>query len=103
MRITSYTQLDTYEAQGPYLNIYWDEQAHDPKEGETEPYWTYEMCRAMTLDTYGQLVVKLIRHRYSVDDEFAAINDGGERHEEFLAWRQDAKALANGWHNRETT
>jgi hypothetical protein len=99
MRITSYTQLDTYEAQGPYLNVYWDEQAHEPKEGETEPYWTYEMCRAMTLDTYAQLVVKLIRHRYSVDDELAAINDGGERRANFEQYKLTAKALAHGWTN----
>ena len=97
MRITSYTQLDTYEAQGPYLNIYWDEQAHDPKEGETESYWTYEMCRAFTRESYGDLVVRLIRHKYSVDDEFAAINEGGERYDAFLAWRVEAKALAKGW------
>ena len=97
MRITSYTQLDTYEAQGPYLNIYWDEQAHDPKEDETEPYWTYEMCRAFTRESYGDLVVRLIRHKYSVDDEFAAINEGGERYADLLAWRVGAKALAKGW------
>jgi len=97
MRITSYTQLDTYEAQGPYLNIYWDEQAHDPKRGETEPYWTYELCRAFTRESYGDLVVRLIRHKYSVDDEFAAINEGGERYDAFLAWRVEAKALAKGW------
>jgi hypothetical protein len=97
MRITSYTQLDTYEAQGPYLNVYWDEEAHDPKEGETEPYWTYELCRAFTRESYGDLVVRLIRHKYSVDDEFAAINEGGERYADLLAWRVEAKALAKGW------
>jgi hypothetical protein len=31
-----------------------------------------------------------------VDDEFASINDGGERHAEFLAFRDQAKALAAG-------
>lgn len=94
MRITSYTELPTYEISGNALNIYFDPHTHEPKEDETEPYWTYELCRAQTTDGYDALVVKLLRTRYSLDDELAAINDGGERHADFLQFRAQIKLLA---------
>jgi hypothetical protein len=93
MRIKSYTQLPAYEINGNFLNVYWDEQ---PFTDEDDQGWSYLMCRAYASDNYPALVVKIIRSQYSVDDEFASINDGGERHAEFLAFRDQAKALAAG-------
>jgi len=95
MRIKSYTQLPAYEINGNFLNVYWDEQSFQDEE-TGEQGWSYLMCRAYTTDSYDSLVVKIIRSQYSIDDEFASINDGGERHAEFLAFRDQAKALAAG-------
>ena len=95
MTIKSFTQLPTYEASGNFLNIYYNEQPFTD-EDTGEQGWSYEVVRANTTDSYGALVVKIIRSQYTVDDEFAAINDGGERHAEFLAFREQAKALAAG-------
>jgi hypothetical protein len=99
---SSNTRLNTYNPQDPYLYIYWGEQEHEPMDEETEPYWTYECLRAPLHGNYGDLVLQLIRHRYKLDDELAAINGGGERYVEFLTWRDQAKELARGWYNKET-
>jgi hypothetical protein len=100
MKATSYSQLNPYEFNGRYLTIYWNEEAHEPKEDETEPFWTYDFCYAETGDSYGALVSKIIRSQYTVDAEFAAINNGGEDYEAYQAFRAQAKALADGWVNR---
>lgn len=96
MTIKSFTQLDTYEVSGNFLNIYYDEQPFtDEQTGEQG--WSYEVVRAHITDSYAALVIKIIRSQYSVDDEFAAMNEGGQRHADFLAFRDQAKALAQGW------
>ena len=98
MTIKSFTQLEPYEVSGNFLNIYHDEQPFNDEE-TGEQGWSYEVVRANAADSYAALVVKIIRSRYNIDDEFAAINDGGDRHAEFLAFRQQAKQLAQGWIN----
>lgn len=96
MTIKSFTKLSSYEVSGNFLNIYYDEQPFTDEE-TGEQGWSYEVVRANATDNYPALVVKIIRNQYSADDEFAAINDGGERHAEFLAFRDLAKELAQGW------
>lgn len=91
--------MDTYQPSGSFLQVYWDEQVEtrETMEGETETLYTYAYANAKTTDSYADLVIKIIRSQYTVDDEFAAINDGGERHAAFLAFRDQAKQLAQGW------
>jgi len=98
-RTTSRTQMDTYQPSGSFLQIYWDEQTEtrETMDGETEIVYSYAFANAKTTDSYEELVVKIIRSQYSVDDEFECINDGGESHAQFLAFRDQAKQLAKGW------
>lgn len=101
-RATSKDKISTYQPSGSFLQIYWDEQVETRDiDGETETFYSYAYCDAKTTDSYAELVVKIIRSQYSVDDEFAAMNDGGERHAEFLAFRDKAKELALGWINTQ--
>lgn len=97
-RATSKDKISTYQPSGSFLQIYWDEQVETKDtDGETETFYSYAYCDAKTTDSYAELVVKIIRSQYSVDDEFAAMNDGGERHQDFLNFRDLAKELAQGW------
>ena len=96
-RITSYTKLPTYEVSGKFLNIYWGETEHPPREDETEIYYSYHICRASIFDDYGTLITKIIRTQYTLDAEFAMINNGGEEYQTFLQFRSIAKELARGW------
>lgn len=98
-RTSSQTKMSTYQPSGSFLQIYWDEQAEtrETMDGETETVYTYAFANAKTTDSYEELVVKIIRSQYTIDDEFASINDGGERHADFLAFRDLAKQLAQGW------
>lgn len=101
MKATSYTKLNTYEVHGNYLAIYWNEEQHEPKEGESEVYWTYNYCDAFVSDTRSALIEKIIATQYpTYGSEVAAINDGGEKHEAYQAFRVKAKALAKGWVER---
>jgi hypothetical protein len=101
MKITSYTQLDTYEVQGNFLGIYWNEEAHEPKENETEPYWTYDHCSAFATDSRSVLIEKIIATKYpTYGSEVAALANGGESAAEHETMRATAKTLADGWVNR---
>lgn len=101
MKITSYTQLPTYEVSGSYLNIYWNEQEHEPKENETEVYWSYDLCRAKTSDNRSALIEKIIATEYpTYGSEVAAIRNGGEAAEKHESLRTQAKTLADGWVHR---
>ena len=101
MKITSYTQLDTYEANGNFLNIYWGEEKHDPEENETEDYWTYFCCRAFASDSRSTLIEKIIATKYpTYGSEIAALANGGDSADEHQAFRAQAKSLADGWLNK---
>jgi hypothetical protein len=97
MKVTSYTQLNTYEVDGNDMAIYWNEQAHEPKEGETESYWTYDHCQAFASDTRNVLIEKIMATKYpTYGSEVAALSNGGESAATHQAFREQAKALANG-------
>lgn len=100
MKVTSYTKLNAYEASGNDLTIYWNEQAHEPREDETEPYWIYDACYAKTTDSRSVLIEKIMASEYpTYGAEVAAICNGGEAAEEHETLRQLAKTLADGWIN----
>lgn len=97
-KVTSYTQLSTYEVDGNDMAIYWNEQAHEPKEGETEAYWTYDYCQAFATDTRNVLIEKIMGCMYpTYGSELAAIINGGADAAAHEAARVQAKALADGW------
>jgi len=101
MNATSYTKLNTYEVSGNDLSIYWNEQEHLPKEGESEIYWTYDYAQAFVSDTRSEIIEKIISTKYpTYGSEVAAICNGGESAAEHEAFRLQAKALADGWINR---
>jgi hypothetical protein len=95
MKITSSTQVATYEPSRDDLGIYWGEEFLQP-EGE-EAYYSYDYCLAKTTDTYPVMVSKIIRSQYTQDAELAAINSGGANYYRFLQFREVAKNLARGW------
>lgn len=101
MKVTSYTQLSTYEVAGNNLAIYWNEQIHEPKQDETESYWTYDYCQACASDNRGALIEKIIATKYpTYGTEVAALSNGGDSLAEHQSFRVQAKTLADGWVNR---
>lgn len=102
MKVTSYTKLNTYEVDGNDLAIYWNEQEHEPKENETEIYWTYDHAQVFASDSRNVLIEKIMATRYpTAGAEVAAICNGGESAAEHEAFRVQAKTLAKGWINKE--
>lgn len=100
-RTQSPIQMPTYEPSGADLYIFWDEQVKPiVRDDETETVYSYAYAVSKCTASYSTLVVDIIRSQYSVDDEFAAINDGGERQQAFLTFRALAKSLARGWLDR---
>lgn len=100
-RTQSPIQMPTYEPSGADLYIFWDEQEKTvTRDDETETVYDYAYAVSKRSASYPALVVDIIRSQYSVDDEFAAINDGGERQQAFLTFRALAKSLARGWIDR---
>jgi hypothetical protein len=101
MKVTSYTKLNTYEVDGNDLAIYWDEQEHEPKENETEVYWTYDHAQVFASDSRNVLIEKIMATKYpTYGAEVAAIVNGGESAAGHEAFRVQAKTLANGWINK---
>jgi hypothetical protein len=48
------------------------------------------------------LIEQLMARRYTTGAELAAINNGGEDYEEYLAYRAKCKELAIGYFDEET-
>jgi hypothetical protein len=97
-RTQSQVQMPTYEVSGSEVNIFWDEQAiHRQTETGEEVVYDYAYCVAPATANYDDLVGVIIRSQYSINQEFAAINAGGERHAAFLTFRDLAKSLARNW------
>jgi hypothetical protein len=98
MKATSYTKLQNYEVDGNDLAIYWNEEAHEPREGESEPYWTYDYCQAFASDSRAVLIEKLMATKYpTYGAEVAALCNGEDATQRHAEFRAQAKALADGW------
>ena len=98
-RTQSQVQMPTYEVSGSEVNIFWGEQVihRQSLDGDDEVVYDYAYCVAPATANYDDLVGVIIRSQYSINQEFAAINAGGERHAAFLAFRDLAKSLARNW------
>jgi hypothetical protein len=97
-RTQSQNPMPTYEPSGRDVNIFWDERVSERETNTgTETIYDYAYCVAPRSADYGTLVGAILRSQYTIDQELASINDGGQRHADFLAFRDQAKALARGW------
>jgi hypothetical protein len=100
MKVTSSQRLPDYQVSGQELRIHWNAQevpfeSHIPVPGRTS--WIQNEALAGKNDSYSELVSKIIRSIYSIDQEFALINNGGQAYADYQAFRAQAKALAQGW------
>jgi len=95
MKCTSAEQKPTYEVTGPDLFVFWDE---DQIEREDETLWQYSYLQTNSNVTRYELIEQLMSRRYTTGAELAAINNGGEDYEEYLAYRAKCKELANGYY-----
>lgn len=96
MRVTSAEKLPVYQVIGPKLRIHWNYQEAAATEESPESWSCEEACVQKTA-TRDTVISAIIRSRYTVDGEFAAINNGGQDYQDLLDFRVEAKALANGW------
>ena len=97
MKTYSAEQLPTYQVSGQELRIHWD--AKEVPAGE-ETQWEQNEALCGVADSRGQIISAIIRSVYSVDAEFAAINnaeDDPAEYAAFQAFRTQAKLLADGW------
>jgi hypothetical protein len=95
------TRQATYQPSGTTLQIYWDErEKHRITDEGTETYFEYRICTVPVTSNRGQIIEAIIATQYTTGAEFAAINNGGEQYEVYMAFRETAKALADGWINR---
>lgn len=102
MLVYSDHQLEQYQVIGPTLRIHWNFQ-EIPETEERSSHWICEEAVVSTNADRGTIISTIIRSRYTIDAEFAAINNGGEDHQKLLDFRVQAKSLANGWVNRSQT
>lgn len=101
MKTYSAEQLPTYQVSGQELRIHWD--AKEVTAGESTQ-WEQNEALCNVADSRGQIISAIIRSVYSVDAEFAAINnaeDDPAEYAAFQAFRAQAKVLADGWLNKE--
>lgn len=107
MKTYSSEQLPTYQVSGQELRIHWDAKEVPAPGMDDEPHtqWEQEEALCNVADSKGQIISSIIRSVYSVDAEFAAINNAEfdpEEYAEFQAFRAQARLLANGWIRRES-
>lgn len=98
-------EFQTYEASGQELRIHWNIEQKTKKEmgDELFVYWEANEALCNTKDDRAALIQKIIGSVYSVADEIATINNKDRKPEEYAVYqefREQAKALADGWLNR---
>jgi predicted Mrr-cat superfamily restriction endonuclease len=96
------TEPSAYEASGNELRIRWDIKEVPAPSMDDEPrtQWSAEEAVCNVFDNRAALISGIIRSKYSVDAEFAAINNQStkpEEYAEYQSFRVQAKLLADGW------
>ena len=89
-------KLPVYQVIGSKLRIHWGYKKIPATEERPEGWACEEACVAKTADR-DTIISAIIRSRYTIDAEFAAINNGGDDHKALQDFRTEAKALADGW------
>jgi len=101
MKTYSSEQLPTYQVSGQELRIHWDaKEVPAPSMGEPAMQWEQNEALCGVADSRGQIISAIIRSVYSIDAEFAAINNAEldpPEYAAFQAFRAEAKRLADGW------
>lgn len=99
MQVNSTEKLPVYQVIGPKLRIHWNYQ-EVPATEDMPASWSCEEACVQKTASRADIISAIIRTRYTVDDEFAAINNGGDDYQALLDFRIQAKALADGWINQ---
>jgi hypothetical protein len=100
-------EIQPYEVSGKELRIHWNiqEVTKEDMEGETYTVWEANEALCLKTDNRSALIQKIIGSVYSVADEIATINNAESKPEEYAEYqtfRAQAKALADGWLNKES-
>lgn len=93
MKTQSDRQLESYERIGQYFLIHFNEEVGEGDEGQ--PTYTYDTAKVPLLATRDERIEALIATRYTIQQEFAAINNGGGRYDDYLAFRAQCKEVAD--------
>ncbi len=106
MKTESSYQFQVYEVSGQELRIHWniEQKTKEIMEGESIIYWEANEALCNKTDDRNTLIQKIINSVYSIVDEIATINNAEikpEQYTEYQAFRTQAKALADGWVNKE--
>jgi len=94
MKVISKNKLDVYQIIGKKLRIHWD-FIEIPATEEIESCWE---CKEAVIDknsNRNQIIESIIRSEYSISDEFALINNGGDEYNKYQTFRILAKQLAD--------
>lgn len=108
MKTEAGRQFDVYEVSGQELRIHWniEQKTKEIMDGEVVSYWEANEALCLKTDPRHTLISKIIGSVYSFADEIATINNKDSKPQEYAAYqafRVQAKALADGWLNRETS
>lgn len=96
MLVNSTDKLPVYQVLGSKLRIHWNYQ-EVPATEDVPAGWSCEEAFVPKTASRADIITAIIRARYTIDDEFAAINNGGDEHQVLLDFRVEAKELADGW------
>lgn len=104
MKVFAGRPLDTYEASGAELRIHWNirELERVESDGTVTTYWEADEALCEAAADRSTLIEAIIGAEYSTGREFAVINsrdEDPEAYASYQAFRQQAKALADGWLN----
>lgn len=99
-------KLQTYESSGQELRIRWniEEKTKEDMDGVPTTYWEADEALCNVKDSRARLIEAIIGSVYDTGAEIAIINnkeDKPEEYAEYQAFRVQAKALADGWFNKE--
>jgi predicted Mrr-cat superfamily restriction endonuclease len=98
-------EFQTYEPSGHELRIHWniEQKNKEVMDGEIITYWEANEALCNVYDNRSQLIEKIIGAEYTPSQEIATINNKDRKPEEYAAYqafREQAKALADGWLNK---
>lgn len=105
MKVQSTDKPDVYAVSGKELRIRWniEQVTREGVDGETETFWQASEALCGVSDQRHILIEKIIASQYTTGAEIATINNRESDPEEYAAYqafRDQAKALADGWLNR---
>lgn len=105
MKVYSIEQPEVYAVSGQELRIHWNiKEVVAPGMDEPQTQWEADEALCFVYDTRAQIIEKIIGSAMDTGAEIAKINNKETNPEEYAAYqafRAEAKALADGWLNKE--